>query len=74
MSDLLGNGSVAGLNGTLIRVAEVNGTRTVFLNGTLPNGTDDSASAAIRTAGRGFVEGLGYWVMAAVVGATVWAL
>lgn len=52
--ELIGNGSYAALNKTIVNVAEVNGTMTILINGTLPNGTtvpeeeasseDDSAS------------------------------
>ena len=40
-NDLVGNGSYAALNKTLIIVSEVNNTHTraLVLNGTLPNGT-----------------------------------
>ncbi|OAG07769.1 uncharacterized protein CC84DRAFT_1088243 [Paraphaeosphaeria sporulosa] len=39
LKDLVGNGSYDALNKTLVNVADVNGTRTLILNGTLPNGT-----------------------------------
>ncbi|KAF2798447.1 hypothetical protein K505DRAFT_371738 [Melanomma pulvis-pyrius CBS 109.77] len=39
LNDLVGNGSYAALNKTLVTVSEVNGTRSLVLNGTLPNGT-----------------------------------
>jgi len=41
LNDLVGNGSYAALNKTLITVSEVNNTHTwaLVLNGTLPNGT-----------------------------------
>jgi hypothetical protein len=50
LSSLLGNGSISALNTTLIQVNEVNGTSTILINGTLPNGTTAAgpASAAIR--------------------------
>lgn len=68
INDLIGNGSYAALNKTLINVADVNGTRTLILNGTLPKGTtapggtDDSAAAQLVAA-----RYLGYWVMGLVV-------
>src|SRR5205085_2412681 len=37
LADLVGNGT--NLNNTLVSVANVNGTQTILLNGTLPNGT-----------------------------------
>ncbi|EUC30080.1 hypothetical protein COCCADRAFT_104822 [Bipolaris zeicola 26-R-13] len=39
LDDLVGNGSYAALNKSLITVSDVNGTKTLVLNGTLPNGT-----------------------------------
>ncbi|KAF1966675.1 hypothetical protein BU23DRAFT_544172 [Bimuria novae-zelandiae CBS 107.79] len=39
LNDLVGNGSYDALNKTLVNVADVNGTRTLVINGTLPNGT-----------------------------------
>lgn len=50
-SDLLGNGSYAALNASGVSIADVNGTSTLLVNGSLPNGTTaaagtDSASAA----------------------------
>ena len=44
IDELLGNGSYDSIDHTLINVTPVNGTRTVVLNGTLPNGTDDSTA------------------------------
>lgn len=69
IKDLIGNGSYAALNKTLINVAQVNGTKTLILNGTLPNGTtapggtDDSSAAIHLSAGKY----LGYWMMGLVV-------
>lgn len=70
---LIGDGSYASLNQSLVTVADVNGTSTIVLNGTLPNGTTTSggtenANAATRT----IVEFSGYWVMIAVVGCSVY--
>jgi hypothetical protein len=53
IADLVGNGSYAALNKTLVTVSEVNGTTTLVINGTLPNGTtapggtDDSGAAGL---------------------------
>jgi hypothetical protein len=41
-SSLIGNGTYAGLNQSVITVANANGTDTIFINGTLPNGTTAS--------------------------------
>lgn len=60
-------------NGTVSRVADVNGTRTLVVNGTLPNGTtasggvDDTSSAA-GSAMQSLLETSGWWVV--VAGAT----
>jgi len=72
LDELIGNGSYAALNQSLVTVADVNGTSTILINGTLPNGTTtaggtDDANAAVRT----MVEASGYWVMIALVGCTV---
>ena len=81
LDELLGNGSASAENSTLVRVGPVNGTKTVVLNGTLPNGTDTSAAAATTTStstsgavGRQVVDGSRVWVLGGVVGAAVWML
>ncbi|KAH4048317.1 hypothetical protein HBH98_226130 [Parastagonospora nodorum] len=68
ISDLVGNGSYAALNKSLITVSDVNNTRSLVLNGTLPNGTtaaggedDDSAAA------HSMAKYTGYWAMGLVV-------
>ena len=77
LGQLLGNGSPASENSSLIHVGDVNGTKTIIINGTLPNGTDTSSTNTSSTGGamrKGLVENTGYWVMGAVVGAMIWAL
>jgi len=73
IDDLIGNGSLADMDDTLVKVAVVNGTKTLVINGTLPNGTDASTSAA-GSSTRTLAENAGFWVVGAVVGLTVWAL
>jgi hypothetical protein len=74
LDSLIGDGSYSGLNLSLVNVADINGTSTIVLNGTLPNGTtasggtDDAFSAGARTV----IEMSGYWVMVALVGMTVY--
>jgi hypothetical protein len=74
LDSLIGDGSYSGLNLSLVNVADVNGTSTIILNGTLPNGTtasggtEDAFSAGARTV----IEASGYWVMVALVGMTVY--
>lgn len=68
LNDLVGNGSYPALNKSLVTVSDVNGTRTLVLNGTLPNGTtapggtDDSAALNLKAG-----KYAGYWVMATIV-------
>ncbi|KAL4869645.1 hypothetical protein BDV12DRAFT_167363 [Aspergillus spectabilis] len=62
-------------NGAIVRVTDVNGTKTIAINGTLPNGTTvdedslDSSAVALK-----LVQASGYWVMAAVIGSAVYTL
>lgn len=67
ITSLIGNGSYAALNKTLVNVAEVNGSMTLLINGTLPKGTTadgpDSAGATIQA--------LGLWPAATAVLAIV---
>ncbi|KAK5290168.1 hypothetical protein LTR16_002639, partial [Cryomyces antarcticus] len=74
MDDVLGNGSAADMDPTLVQVAPVNGSQTILINGTLPN--DTSAAVASAAAGTSIPQGLlehsGWWVMGAIVGYTVW--
>lgn len=59
-------------NTTVTRVANVNGTETIYINGTLPNGTTASTSGAPASAVT-LAHLSGYWVTVAVVAAAVWA-
>ncbi|PTB74582.1 hypothetical protein M440DRAFT_1392942 [Trichoderma longibrachiatum ATCC 18648] len=58
---LIGNGSYDGLNKSIVNVADVNGTRTILINGSLPNGTtadgQDSSAAGLRN----MVQLIGFW-------------
>lgn len=63
LDDLVGNGSYAALNKSLVTVSQENGTKTLILNGTLPNGTtapggQDDAAAALSVG-----KYAGYWVV-----------
>ncbi|KAF7888707.1 uncharacterized protein EAF02_003248 [Botrytis sinoallii] len=73
LDQIIGDGSYAALNKSLVNVAEVNGTSTILINGTLPNGTTASGGSD-SAAGRTIVEGLGWWVMVATVFATCFAI
>ncbi|KAK4541901.1 hypothetical protein LTR36_007265 [Oleoguttula mirabilis] len=63
-------------NNTISRVANVNGTDTLLVNGTLANGTTaaggtDSAAGSMR---QGVLEMSGWWVVVAGVAYTVWGI
>lgn len=62
------------MNHTLINVAEVNGTETLVLNGTLANGTTapggtDDAAGSLRA-----LNQAGLWALAAAIGYAVMSL
>ncbi|OCL13095.1 hypothetical protein AOQ84DRAFT_226452 [Glonium stellatum] len=65
--DLIGNGSYAALNKSLVTVSEVNGSRTIVINGTLPNGTTASGGTDSPAAKQYALEFAGWWVMGVVV-------
>ncbi|KAH8431192.1 uncharacterized protein LDX57_008851 [Aspergillus melleus] len=64
------------VNSSAVRVAEVNGTKTIYINGTLPNGTtvDDPSADEAASAATKMLESSGYWMVAAMVAGTVWGL
>ncbi|KAJ4375430.1 hypothetical protein N0V86_006961 [Didymella sp. IMI 355093] len=68
LNDLVGNGSYGALNKSLVTVSDVNGTRNLVLNGTLPNGTtapggtDDSGAMTLQAG-----KYAGYLAMATIV-------
>lgn len=60
-------------NASMAKVADVNGTQTLVINGTLPNGT--TASGGTSAAGsfrQGLLEMSGWWVVVAGVVYSVW--
>lgn len=60
-------------NNTILKVANVNDTLGVYINGTLSNDTTaPSAGSSILPPHVGILNLGGYWVMAAVVAGTVW--
>ncbi|RGP63279.1 hypothetical protein FLONG3_9932 [Fusarium longipes] len=76
--ELIGNGSYEHLNKSIVDVAEVNGTTTILINGTLPKDTalpsEDGAggnSGEDSAAARAMIEAMGYWPAAAAVLAAV---
>jgi len=66
ISDLIGNGSYAALNKTLVTVSDVNNTRSLVLNGTLPVGTT-AAGGEDSAAAHPMAKYTGYWAMGLVV-------
>ena len=76
IDELVGNGSASDQDPTLVHVGNVNGTKKVVINGTLPNGTDGSSDSSTSTTTSGamplyFLELSGYWVTSAIVMAAV---
>lgn len=72
--ELVGNGSYEGLNKSVINVADVNGTSTILINGTLPNGTTASGGTEDPNAGAGLqllLQNAGWWPVVATVCAMV---
>jgi hypothetical protein len=73
LDDLIGDGSYAGLNKSLINVADVDGRSTILLNGTLPQGTA-AEFASVNGAGdglRGLIRHAGWWPVVATACAIV---
>lgn len=70
---LVGSGDYRTLNKSVVTVADINGTSTILLNGTLPNGTTASGGTDDPDDSNGAVslEFSGYWLMIALVGCTV---
>lgn len=65
IDDLVGNGSYAALNKSLVTVSDVDGKRTLVLNGSLPEGTTapgESAAVSVRLGKFG-----GYWFAGMIV-------
>lgn len=78
MNDLLGNGSTAALAANQVSVADVNGTSTLLINGTLANGTTAAGGTDSPNAAGGGMHSLlqhaGYWPAVVTVAAIVFAL
>jgi hypothetical protein len=73
IKQLVGNGSYAALNKSLVIVSGVNGTKTLVLNGSLPNGTTAPGGVDNAAAGLNIKNYYSYWFMGLVIlyGATV---
>jgi hypothetical protein len=77
LKELVGDGTYSSLNQSLITVADVNGTNTILINGTLPNGTTAGGGTEDANAGaglRGLLYSAGWWPVAATVCAMVFVL
>jgi len=76
MNQVIGNGDYNALNKSLVTVADVNGTSTILLNGTLPNGTTADDGSSTTTAGSATSVAsratAGYTLLAALVFCFVW--
>ncbi|KAL2258960.1 hypothetical protein VTK26DRAFT_7522 [Humicola hyalothermophila] len=69
LDELIGNGSYNALNHSLITVANVNGTDTILINGTLPPGTTAPSDAGTGLAM--LLRNAGWWPVVAAVCAIV---
>jgi hypothetical protein len=67
ISDLVGDGDYNKLNKSLVTVSTVNGTRTLVLNGSLPNGTTAPGGVDDAAASLAIGKYSGYWAMGLVV-------
>jgi len=59
-------------NNTVSRVANVNGTDTLLINGTLANGTTAAGASAAGSLRHSLLETSGWWVVVAGVSYTMW--
>jgi hypothetical protein len=68
MNSIIGNGSYDALNKSLVNVANVNGTDTIYINGTLANGTTSSGGTEDPYSAAGGMSSLlhaaGWWPLA----------
>ncbi|KAG4428128.1 hypothetical protein IFR05_016389 [Cadophora sp. M221] len=80
LDSIIGDGDYFKLNQSLVTVADVNGTSTILLNGTLPNGTtaaggtEDAITGNTNAAVRTLIEASGYWVIVGAVGLTCFVI
>ncbi|CRK24144.1 hypothetical protein BN1723_013177 [Verticillium longisporum] len=71
LNELIGNGSYAALNKSVIDVGERDGRSTILLNGTLPNDTTLADANAESAAMHALVHNVGWWPMAGAALAAV---
>ncbi|EPE24568.1 hypothetical protein GLAREA_08420 [Glarea lozoyensis ATCC 20868] len=77
LDSLIGDGTYANLNQSVVTVADINGTSTIILNGTLPNGTTASGGtedAITSTSAATLLSSSGYLIMVALVGCTAFMI
>ncbi|PBP19101.1 conserved glycine-rich protein [Diplocarpon rosae] len=77
LDSIIGDGTYSALNHSLVTVADVNGTSTILLNGTLPNGTTAAGGTEDATSGSSFGAvrfAAGHLVMIFIVGLTCFAI
>jgi hypothetical protein len=77
LDSIIGDGT--NLNTSIVNFANINGTPTVVLNGTLPNGTTASGGTEDANGTSGAASKLvrnigGYWVMVVIVGCTAFLI
>jgi len=67
VSSLIGNGTYSSLNQSLVTVADINGTNTIVINGTLPNGTTAAGGTVSASGASGVVEASRYLALSALI-------
>lgn len=68
LDSLIGDGSYAALNKTLVDVVDMNGISTIVLNGTLPNGTTIAGGTENANGARRMLAVSRYWFMMTGIG------
>jgi hypothetical protein len=69
IDSIIGNGNYGSLNRSLVSIGDVNGTETILINGTLPNGTTASGGTKSPNAAAGrmyMTKGAGWWPALAI--------
>ncbi|KAG6368519.1 hypothetical protein INS49_002729 [Diaporthe citri] len=72
IDSVVGNGSYNSLNRSLVAIGDVNGTETILINGTLPNGTTASGGTDSPNAAAGLrhlAQAAGWWPLVATAAA-----
>ncbi|KAL4901823.1 hypothetical protein BDW74DRAFT_159643 [Aspergillus multicolor] len=61
-------------NSSIVKVTNINGTQTIAINGTLPNGTTADEDTVDSGATLTIMQASGYWAMAAIALSAVYTL